>query len=117
MSGTKWGVTPKIPAQITGSYPIIVTKTGLSYNISFATVGTYVSKRQFFGAVSTLYSMTTLFASVTSNPEGAAWWQFYGGSFVQNSATDPIYALTKTTFSLSTAEMDNIFTVASGLPF
>jgi hypothetical protein len=35
MAGPSFGVTPKLPAMLTGTSPIRVTKSGLSYNISF----------------------------------------------------------------------------------
>jgi hypothetical protein len=116
MAGPPFAVTPQIPAQITGVYPIIVSKTGLAYTISFAAglVGT-VTKRQWFEAVATLYDMNTLFAAVNSDANDPAWMQFYGGYGVTNSPSDPLAALTKTTFALTDAQMDALFTLAMTL--
>jgi hypothetical protein len=115
MSGNKFAITPKLPAQLTGTAPIVVTKSGVAYNISFGAMTGSVSKRQFFGAVSTRYSMTTLFAAITANPESNVWWQFYGGSYIVPG--DPIAALTQSTFSLTNAQMANLFALAETLPY
>lgn len=115
MSGSKFGVTPKLPAQLTGTYPIVVTKSGLSYNISFGSSADTVSKRQWFGAVATLYNMATLFAAITADPSQPVWWQFYGGSNVQPG--DPLALQTQTTFSLSATQMTNLFNLAATLPY
>ena len=114
MSGTKFGVTPQLPAQLTGIYPIVVTKAGLAYTIAFAAglAGT-VTKKQWFEAVALLYNMNTLFTAVSANANDPAWIQFYGGYGVKSG--DALSTLTQTTFSLNSVQLAALFTLAATL--
>jgi hypothetical protein len=114
MSGTRFAVTPQLPAQITGIYPIVVTKSGLAYTIAFASglVGT-VTKKQWFEAVALLYNMNTLFTAVAADANDPAWIQFYGGYGVTSG--DALSTLTKTTFALNDAQLAALFTLAATL--
>lgn len=112
MSGTRFGVTPQLPAQLTGVYPIVVTKSGLSYTIAFAAglAGT-VTKKQWFEAVALLYNMNTLFAAVAANANDPAWIQFYGGYGVTSG--DALSTLTQTTFALTDLQLAALFALAA----
>lgn len=114
MSGIKFGVSPQIPSQITGVYPIVVTKSGLSYIISYGSglAGT-VTRRQWFEAVATLYNMNTLFAAVSADANNAAWIQFYAGYGVTSG--DALSTLTQTTFGLTSTQLSALFTLAATL--
>jgi len=114
MSGTKFGVTPQLPAQLVGVYPIVIAKSGLAYTISFASgiIGT-VTKKQWFEAVATLYNMNTLFTAVSADANDPAWIQFYGGYGVTSG--DALSTLTQTTFSLTSAQLAALFTLAATL--
>ena len=108
----KFGVTPQIPAQITGTYPIVVTKSGLAYNISFAyALDVTVTRRQWFLAVAQLYDMNTLYTAVSADMNDTASIQFYSGFGV--APGDPLANLTQATFSLSAAQMDALFALAA----
>lgn len=111
MSGTVFAVQPTLPAQLTGTYPIVVTKTGLTYNIAWAMGSTgSVTKRQWFEAVATLYNMNTLYAAVMANAGDATWIQFQAGYTVEPG--DLLATLTQTTFGLGAAQMSALFTLA-----
>jgi hypothetical protein len=113
MSGTRFGVTPQLPAQITGIYPIVVSKAGLAYTISFGyDVGT-VTRRQWFEAVAQLYNMNTLATSVNADMNNAASIQYYAGYGV--TPGDALSALTKTSLGLNDAQLSALFTLAATL--
>lgn len=114
MSGVKFGVSPQIPAQITGVYPITVTKSGLSYVIAYGTgvTGT-VTRRQWFEAVATLYNMNTLYAAVVADWNAAATIQFFAGYGVTSG--DALSTLTQTTFGLTSVQLAALFTLAATL--
>jgi hypothetical protein len=114
MSGFHFAVTPTIPAQITGVYPIVVTKSGLAYQISFAyTTGT-VTRRQWFAAVAQLYNMNTLATAVNADMNDPASIQYYAGYGVASG--DALATLTKSTFALTDAQMEALFTLAATKP-
>lgn len=114
MSGTKFGVAPLLPAQITGIYPIVVAKSGLAYTISYGVgvTGT-VTRRQWFEAVATLYDMNTLFTAVSADANTDAWIQFYAGYGVVSG--DALSTLTQSTFSLTDVQLSAVFTLAASL--
>ena len=114
MSGTKFGVTPQLPAQLVGVYPIVVAKSGLAYTISFASglVGT-VTKKQWFEAIALLYNMNTLATAVNANMNDAASIQYYAGYGVTSG--DALSKLTKSTFALTDAQLAALFTLAATL--
>ena len=115
MSGVPFAVTPKLPAMLTGTFPIIVTKSGLNYNISYNnTLPGSTTRRQFFEAVSTLYNMNTLYTAVNSNANDPSWIQFYTSNFI--APGDPLAVLTQATFSLSAVQMAALFNLAASLP-
>jgi hypothetical protein len=116
MSGTRFGVTPQLPAQITGTYPIVVTKSGLAYVISFgyAPLAATVTRRQWFSAVAQLYNMNTLATAVNADMNVAASIQYYAGYGVTPS--DDLATLTKSTFALTDAQMEALFTLAATKP-
>jgi len=113
MSGVQFGVTPKLPAQITGVAPIVVTKSGLAYTISMGAPVGSVTKRQWFEAVASLYNMNTLFVAVSANANDPAWIQWYAGYYV--APADYIANLTQATFALTAAQMTTLFTLAGTL--
>jgi hypothetical protein len=115
MSGATFSVTPKLPAQLIGVSPIVVTKNGLAYSISLGSggVGT-VTKAQWFEAVAQLYDMNALFAAVSANANLPAWIQWYAGTTV--SPNDPIATLTQATFALSSPQIAALFALAATLP-
>ena len=115
MSGSQFAVTPKLPATLIGVSPITVTKSGLTYTISFVTggVGT-VTRRQFFEAVAALYNMNTLFTAVSADANNAAWIEFYTSFSV--APGDPLALLTQSTFSLSSIQMNALFVYAATQP-
>ena len=115
MSGSTFAVTPKLPAQLIGISPIVVTKSGLSYTIALGSGATgAVTKAQWFEAVASLYNMNTLFAAVSVNANTAAWIQWYAGSTV--APNDAIALLTQTTFALNASQMSALFALAATLP-
>lgn len=116
MSGTRFGVTPQLPAQITGVYPIVVTKAGLAYTISFgyAPLAATVTRRQWFSAVAQLYNMNTLATAVNADMNDAAAIQYYAGYGV--TPGDDLAILTQSTFALTDAQMEALFTLAATKP-
>ena len=115
MSGSTFAVTPKLPAQLIGIPPIIVTKNGLSYTIALGSGAPgAVTKAQWFEAVASLYNMNSLFAAVSVNANTAAWIQWYAGSTV--APNDAIALLTQTTFALNASQMSALFALAATLP-
>ena len=115
MSGSTFAVTPKLPAQLIGISPIIVTKNGLSYTIALGSSAPgAVTKAQWFEAVASLYNMNSLFAAVSVNANTAAWIQWYAGSTV--APNDAIALLTQTTFALNASQMSALFALAATLP-
>ena len=114
MAGSTFGVMPQIPAQITGVYPIVVTKSGLAYQIAYGTsVAGTVTRRQWFEAVATLYNMNTLYAAVAADWNNAASIQFYAGYGVTSG--DALSNLTQTTFALTATQLSALFTLAASL--
>lgn len=112
MAGSSFGVTPQIPAQITGTYPITVTKTGLAYNIAYGTgvTGT-VTRRQWFEAITASgYNMNTLYAAVVADWNDAATQQFFAGYGVTSG--DDLSNLTQSTFALNATQLAALFTLA-----
>ena len=115
MSGSTFAVTPKLPAQLIGISPIVVTKSGLTYTIALGSGTTgAVTKAQWFEAVAQLYNMNTLFSAVSANANSAAWIQWYAGSSV--SPGDAISTLTMATFALNTSQIAALFALAATLP-
>ena len=112
MSGISFGVTPQIPAQITGTFPIVVTKSGLSYVISFGYATGTVTKRQWFEAIADLYDMNTLYTAVSADYNNGASIQFIAGYGV--TPGDDLALLTQSTFSLDATQMDALFLLAAG---
>jgi hypothetical protein len=114
MAGSPFGVQPQIPAQITGVYPIVVTKSGLAYQIAYGVgqAGT-VTRRQWFEAIATLYNMNTLFAAVAADMNDPATIQFYAGYGVTSG--DDLSNLTQTTFALNATQLAALFTLAATL--
>ncbi len=107
----QFAVTPKLPAQLTGTLPIIVTKTGLSYNISYSSaVAGSVTRRQMFDAVATLYNMNTLYAAVPMNANDPIWTEFWAGTMV--APGDTLALFIQTTFALTDAQMTTLFALA-----
>ena len=114
MAGSPFGVQPQIPAQITGTYPIVVTKSGLAINIAYGTgVAGTVTRRQWFEAVAALYNMNTLFAAVAADMNDPATIQFYAGYGVTTG--DALYLLTQTTFALNVTQMSALLAYAANL--
>jgi hypothetical protein len=114
MAGSPFGVMPQIPAQITGTYPIVVTKSGLAYNISYGSgVAGTVTRRQWFEAVAALYNMNTLFAAVAADMNDPATIQFYAGYGVTSG--DALFNLTQTTFVLNATQMAALLAYAANL--
>lgn len=109
MSGNKWGVSPKLPVTITGTSPIVVTKSGLSYNISYGAGGS-VTRRQWFLAVAQIYDMSTLLTAVNADPSDPVWAQFNAGTVVLPG--DVLADFTQTTFGLNDVQMQQLFAVA-----
>ena len=72
-----------------------------------------VTRRQWFAAVASLYNMNTLFSAVPANANNPTWIQFYTSEFVISG--DPISTLTQTVFSLSSAQLAALFTLAATL--
>jgi hypothetical protein len=115
MSGSTFGVTPKLPAQLIGISPIIVTKSGLTYTISLGSGASgAVTKAQWFEAVASLYNMNTLFVAVSVNANSAAWIQWYAGTTV--APNDAIATLTQSTFALNSSQIAALFALAATLP-
>ncbi len=113
MSGTRFGVTPQLPAQITGVYPIVVSKSGLAYTISFGyAVGT-VTRRQWFEAVAQLYNMNTLATSINADMNVPASIQYYAGYGV--TPGDALAVFTKAALGLNDAQVSALFTLAATL--
>lgn len=114
MSGTRFGVTPQIPAQIVGIYPIIIEKDGLAYTITYATgVAGTVTRKQWFEAIAQLYDMDTLATAVNADMNTAASIQFYAGYGVTSG--DALSTLTQSTFALSAGQLEALFTFAATL--
>ena len=114
MSGTKFAVTPQLPASIVGIFPIVVEKAGLAYTISFESgVAGTVTKKQWFEAVALLYDMNTLFTAVAADANDPAWIQFYGGYGVTSG--DALSTLTQTTFTLTSVQLAALFALAATL--
>jgi len=113
MSGTKFGVTPLLPAQITGIYPIVVDKSGLSYTISFGYETGTVTRRQWFEAVAQLYNMNTLATAVNADMNDPASIQYYAGYGV--TPGDDLSAFTKTALGINDVQLSALFTLAATL--
>ncbi len=113
MSGIKFGVTPQVPAQITGLYPIVVTKNGLAYSISFGYATGTVTRRQWFEAVAQLYNMNTLYAAVVADWNNAATIQFFAGYGV--TPGDDLATFTQTALALTSGQIDALFALAATL--
>ena len=115
MSGSTFAVTPKLPAMLQGTFPIVVTKSGLSYTISYggAPAGS-VTLRQFISAVAILYNLNPLFAAINANANDASFIQFYTGGLV--APGDPIVVLATTVFALTAGQASALFTLAATLP-
>jgi hypothetical protein len=114
MSGTQFAVQPTLPAQLTGVYPIVVTKSGLAYTISYGTgVAGTVTRKQWFEAVAALYNMNTLYAAVNADQNNSATIQYYSGYGV--APGDALALLTQSTFSLNATQMSALFTYAGTL--
>jgi hypothetical protein len=114
MTGFPFAVTPTIPAQITGVYPIVVNKSGLAYQISFGYQTGTVTRRQWFAAVAQLYNMNTLATAVNADMNDPASIQYYAGYGV--SPADDLANLTQTTFALTDVQMEALFTLAATKP-
>jgi len=115
MSGSTFAVTPKLPAQLIGISPIVVTKSGLSYTIALGSgAAGSVTKAQWFEAVASLYNMNALFTAVSVNANSAAWIQWYTDSTV--APNDAISMLTAATFALNTSQVAALFALAATLP-
>lgn len=115
MSGQVFSVVPRLPAQLTGTYPIVVTKSGLAYNISLAAaVNPYVTRRQWFSAIAAFYDMNTVYLAVPANPNSQAWIDFWSASNVVPG--ESLAVLTKTALGLSDAQLAALFTYAATLP-
>jgi len=113
MSGTQFAVTPKLPAQITGVAPIVVTKSGLAYTISLGAPVGSVTKRQWFSAVATLYNLNTVLAAVNANANDPAWIQWNAGYTV--APADYVANITQSSLALTSLQMTNLFTLAGTL--
>jgi hypothetical protein len=114
MSGTSFAVQPTLPAQLTGVYPIVITKAGLSYTISYAAgVPGTVTRRQWLSAVAALYNGNTLFASINANANDPAFIQYYAGYGV--APGDVLALKTQTVFGLTAIQMSALFTYAATL--
>jgi hypothetical protein len=112
MSGNVFSVSPQVPAEITGVYPIVVTKSGLAYEIAYGTgVSGTVTRRQWFSAVAISYNMNTLFAAVAADMNDPATIQFYAGYGVTTG--DALSNLTQTTFGLSATQLAALYTLAA----
>lgn len=115
MSGQVFSVVPRLPAQLTGTYPIIVTKSGLAYNISLAaTTNAYVTRRQWFEAIAILYDMNTLYLAVVADANNPVWIDFWSITYVVPG--DALSAFTQTVFGLSDAQLAAVFTLAATQP-
>lgn len=114
MSGISFAVTPSLPATLTGVYPIVVTKSGLSYTISLGGGSSgAVTRRQWFEAVAQLYNMNTLYTSISANANDPAWIEFYTAYSVVPG--DTLALFTQATFALTSVQMNALFALAATL--
>lgn len=102
MSGVALKVLPIFPAQVTGVAPIVVTKSGLSYVISFNQLVANLAVSQIKQKLVADGTFDTVLNSIPSSPSNTVNGIWTGGGFTQPNG--PLLTAIFTTLGLNAAQ-------------
>lgn len=102
MSGVQLKVLPQFPAQVTGVAPIVVTKTGLSYTISFNQLVASLAVAQVKQKLVADGTFDTVLNSISGDPRTAVNQVWTSGGFTQTGG--PLLTAIFTTLALNASQ-------------
>lgn len=107
MAGVQLKVLPRFPAQVTGTLPIVVTKTGLTYNISYSQPAGVISVTQVKRQLVVLGLFDTAAAAIPGNPQDPINMAWSSGGSTQT--TGPMMTAIFSAINYNTQTLQNGF--------
>ena len=83
MSNIQLKVLPQFPAQVRGVAPIVVTKSGLTYTISYNALVSQLAVSQIKQQLVAISQFDTILATIPADPKSAVMEIWTGGGFTQ----------------------------------
>lgn len=115
MSGNQFAVIPRFPAQVTGVAPIVVTKAGLTYTISFNQLVGTLAVPQIKQQLVAIGQFDTIAAAIPGDPKSAVNEIWAGNGPTQ--ITGPLLALIYATLGYNAGQQATFNAAAALFPY
>jgi hypothetical protein len=115
MSNIQLKVLPQFPAQVTGVAPIVVTKAGLTYTISYNALVSQLAVSQIKQQLVAIAQFDTVLASIPGDPKSSVNQVWTGGGFTQ--ITGPLLASIFATLGYNAAQQTAFIAAAALYPY
>jgi hypothetical protein len=115
MSGNLFKALPQFPAQVSGIAPIVVTKSGLTYTISYSAAAGQLSVVQIKQQLVAISQFDTILATIPGDPKSAVKQIWDGNGSTQLSG--PLLASIFTTLGYNAAQQVTFLAAAALFPY
>jgi hypothetical protein len=115
MSGVQLKVLPQFPAQVSGIAPIVVTKVGLTYTISYNPLTATLAVSQIKQQLVANGQFDTILATIPGSPSSTVNMIWTGGGFTQTNG--PLLASIFATLGYNAAQQAAFLAAAALFPY
>ena len=115
MSGNLLKTLPQFPAQVIGVAPIVITKAGLTYTISYNALTSQFAVAQIKRQLVAIGQFDTIAALVPGDPKDAVNQVWTGGGFTQ--VTGPLIPFVFSTLGYNAGQQATFLAAAALFPY
>ncbi len=115
MSNIQLKVLPQFPAQVSGVAPIVVTKSGLTYTISYSAAAGQLAVSQIKQQLIAISQFDAILATIPADPKSTVNQIWTGGGMTQ--ITGPLLTSIFATLGYSAAQQTTFNAAAALFPF